>query len=208
MNYPILMAADILLYNTDVVPVGDDQKQHIEFSRGIAKRFNKMFGKILNIPKILIPENGSRIMGFDNPNIKMSKSFGNKKNHLISLLDSPKKIRNIIMNSVTDSNGCTNIKDASLGIKNLCTILKSLSNLSYKNIENEFLSKGYGYLKRQVIDAILNTIDPIQKKYKIIMNDFNYIKEILTKSQKDVNNIARKNMEIIRKNVGLDIFKI
>jgi len=203
MNYPALMAADIILYNTDVVPIGDDQKQHMELCKNIINRFNKLYGNCLKAPRSLVVSVGSRIMGLDNPLNKMSKSYIYKKNHLISLLDTENQIKTKVMAAITDSNDSKKIKHASIGIKNLCIILKCLSGLSFYTIEKEFLNKGYIYLKKQVIDIIIETLRPIKKNYYHIINDLNYVKQILTISKKKVNNIAKKQINIIKQKMDI-----
>lgn len=203
MNYPILMASDVLLYDTDVVCVGKDQEQHIEFIKNIANRFNYCFKDILKVPKSLISVTGSRIMGFDDPYKKMSKSSNNKENHLISLLDSNDKIKKTILSSVTDSKISSDTSHASLGIANLCTIIKSITKLSKEEVEVQYLSKGYLSLKKNVIDLLVNLIEPIRNKYYRFINDINYIKDILTISEKKVNKIAEVNITKIKNAIGL-----
>jgi tryptophanyl-tRNA synthetase len=203
MNYPILMASDVLLYDTDVVCVGKDQEQHIEFIKNIAHRFNYCFKDILKVPKSLISVTGSRIMGFNDPSKKMSKSSNDKEDHLISLLDSNDKIKKTIMSSVTDSNISSNKDCASLGIANLCTIIRSITNLSREEIESQYLSKGYLHLKRNTIDLLVHLIEPIRNRYYRFINDMNYIKDILTISEKKVNKIAEINITKIKNAIGL-----
>ena len=148
LDYPVLMAADILLYNTDVVPVGDDQLQHIELCRDVAGRFNHLFGETFKLPEHRLPVSGARIMGLDNPMNKMSKSDGAiKVGHSIGLLDDEKVIKKAISRSVTDDGQNTSFESASPGVLNLLTIYRSLTDLSNEEIENLFEGKGYGYLK-------------------------------------------------------------
>src|SRR5690625_675641 len=153
-TYPSLMAADILLYNTDIVPVGDDQKQHLELTRTLAQRFNTKFNDIFTIPETHIPEVGARIMSLKEPTKKMSKSDANEK-AFISMLDDPKKIEKKIKSAVTDSEGIVKFdKEEKPGISNLLTILASCTNDTIEHIEAKYEHSGYGELKQDVGDAV------------------------------------------------------
>jgi len=204
MNYPILMAADILLYNATLIPVGEDQKQHIEFAIKLAMRFNNIFGKTFNIPKALVPIHGARIMGFDDPSCKMSKSHGYKNStHLISLLDSPELIKKIIMSATTDSNNVLRFSHSSLGIKNLFNIAQALSGESITSLEYRFINKGYHYFKMYIINLILNFSLPIREKYYKIINNKRYIENILNKSTIKANNIAQNTIKKVYNKIGI-----
>ncbi len=204
MNYPILMASDILLYNATLIPVGEDQKQHIEFTTKIAMRFNNIFGKTFNIPRSLVPSHGARIMGFDDPSIKMSKSHGyDNSTHLISLLDTSEKIKKIIMSATTDSNNILKFSTSSLGIKNLFNIAQALSGESIKSLEHRFSNKGYYSFKMYIVTLILNFLNPIKKKYLKIINDKEYIDKILNKSTIRANNIAKKTIKKVYNKIGI-----
>jgi len=198
INYPILMASDILLYNSDLVPVGDDQRQHIEFTKSIATKFNNKFRHVFKIPNSLVSNVGARVMGLNNPENKMSKSSAYQKHHMINLLDSPHKITSSVMSAVTGNIDNEDTHDLPSGIKNLCSILMSLSNLTLEYIKRDILIRGYIYLKKVVISVILKTVVPIQSKYKKIVKNKNYIKDILTVSEKEVNNISEQSIKIIK----------
>jgi len=165
LTYPPLMAADILLYNTDVVPVGEDQKQHMELTRDLAERFNKKFGEILTIPEIRLPKVGARIMSLQEPTKKMSKSDPNKK-AFITPLDDLKQIEKKIKSAVTDSDGIVKYnKENKAGISNLMSIYSILSGKSISDIEEMYIGKGYGAFKGDLAEVVINVFKPIQDKY-------------------------------------------
>lgn len=169
-TYPALMAADILLYQADIVPVGDDQTQHLELTRNVAERFNNRFGKTFTIPKIRIPEVGARIMSLQDPTKKMSKSDENERG-FISMLDEPKKIEKKIKSAVTDSEGIVKYdKENKPGVSNLLTIYASCTGESIESIELKYEGKGYGDFKNGVATAVINLLQPIQKQYHELIN--------------------------------------
>ena len=181
LDYPVLQAADILLYNTDEVPVGEDQRQHIELTRDIAIRFNNLFGETFILPKAVIPKEGARVMGLDEPEAKMSKSIArDKAGHAINLLDSEKVIKKAVMSAVTDSERETRFEYASPGVINLLTIYRALTHETRESIEAKFEGQGYGFLKKEVLAAILETLTPIQKKYNDIMDDRASLEKLLS----------------------------
>ncbi len=168
-DYPVLMASDILLYDADLVPVGDDQKQHVELTRDIAERVNRLYGEILVVPKPLIAETGARIMGLADPSKKMSKS-DNLPGQAIGIFDTPTDIRKAIMRATTDSER-TIVFDANRpGLYNLLTIYQVLSGETREQIETRFEGKGYGDLKRTLADAVLDTLSPIQARCNSLLN--------------------------------------
>lgn len=170
--YPALQAADILLHRADVVPVGEDQVQHIELARDIALRFNKMFGETFVLPKALVRENGARIMGLDDPSEKMSKSLGSvRANHLVQLLDSPERIRAVILRARTDGGQAVDAESPSPGIRNLLTIYEAMVGEDEKAVQAFFQGKSYGFLKRNVADAVVAKLAPIQARYRELMDD-------------------------------------
>ena len=177
-NYPALMAADILLYQVDLVPVGSDQKQHIELTRNVAMKFNKDFGECFKIPEPLILKEGARVMGLDDPTAKMSKS-ATGKNHAIFLLDEPDIIVSKIKKATTDSNSSIVFDENRHGIYNLLCIYEALSRKNRISIENELDGKGYGVFKNALAEMIIETLRPIQDRYKELKNDEKHIKEIL-----------------------------
>ncbi len=204
LNYPVLMAADILLYETDIVPVGEDQKQHVELSRDIARRFNSLFGTTLKIPKSMIRKSGARIMGLDNPLQKMSKSAAIKKNdHAIMLTDSPEIIRKKISKAVTDANGEISFRKASPGVKNLLTIHETFSGKPTLEIEEYFKGKGYGFLKKEVAEVVINEIRPIQEKYFQILNDKPYLEKVLEQGKSRALGLSNIVLRNVKNQIGL-----
>lgn len=170
LAYPVLQAADILLYDTDVVPVGDDQVQHIELARSIAQRFNHMFGDTFVVPKHKVREAGARVMGLDDPEKKMSKS-ATGTGHAIYLLDSPKKVKKAIMRAKTDL-GCEfRFEEASPGIRNLITLYEVLSGESRDSIASRYEGRGYGYLKKDLVDVVEGALAPIRARYSQYTDD-------------------------------------
>jgi len=165
LTYPPLMAADILLYQTDIVPVGDDQKQHIELTRDLAERFNKRYNNVLTIPEIRMPKNGARIKSLQDPLKKMSKSDPNKKS-TITLLDTPKEIEKKIKSAVTDSEGIVAFDvDDKPGVSNLLTIEAALTGVSIKDLVTKYSAVGYGDFKASVANAVIDHLKPIQQRY-------------------------------------------
>ena len=180
LDYPVLQAADILLYLTDLVPVGEDQKQHVELTRDIALRFNNLFGEVFVIAEPLIRTSGARIMAFDDPTQKMSKSEGEKKSgHSIGMLDPPERTRETIMKAVTDSGSETRYDHAEPGVKNLLVLYEALTKESKEQIDARFAGKGYGFLKREVADLVVSVLTPIQAKYAEIRSERSYLDKIL-----------------------------
>ncbi|RAK10253.1 tryptophanyl-tRNA synthetase [Halanaerobium saccharolyticum] len=203
-DYPVLMASDILLYNTDLVPVGEDQKQHIEITRDIAQRFNHLYGNVLKVPEELIRKSGARIMGFDDPEAKMSKSTGeSKKRHAIGLLDSPEVIKETIMSATTDSNRETRFDYASPGIKNMLTLYQALTNQTQAEIENHFSDGKYGKLKKELAEVVIEILKPIQQKYKRIINEETYLNNVLKEGEEKAGGIAAKTMDEVKTSMGL-----
>lgn len=201
-NYPALMAADILLYNADLVPVGADQKQHIELTRNVAMKFNKDFGECFKIPKPLIKESGARVMGLDNPEIKMSKSV-KSPNHAIFLLDSNDEIDKKIKKAVTDSSTEIVFDESRAGLYNLLGIYEILSKKSRLEIESEFRGKGYGEFKKALSELVISHIAPIREEYLRLSNDRAYIRDILKEGAERVRPIARETYFRAKERVGL-----
>ena len=200
-TYPVLMASDILLYNADLVPVGADQKQHLELSRDLAIRFNTKYSETFKIPEPYIPKFGSRIMSLQNPNKKMSKSDKNL-NNIISLLDSNKTVRKKINRSVTDSGDKIIYSDDKPGISNLMNIYASISGNSIKNIENDYDGKMYSDFKNDLADIIIETLDPIQIKYNEIIKDKTYLENILRDGSEKASFKARRTISKVYRKIG------
>jgi tryptophanyl-tRNA synthetase len=204
LDYPVLQAADIILYDTDEVPVGEDQVQHIELTRDIATRFNNLFGETFVLPKAVVPKVGARVMGLDEPEVKMSKSIARTRpHHAIGLLDDEKKLKKTIMSSVTDSGRETRFEHASPGVLNLLEIYESLTLESRETIEATFEGKGYGDLKKAVLAVVINALKPIQTRYDEFMNDRAGLEAIMKQGADQAREIAVKTMEKVRKAVGV-----
>ncbi|MFC4024472.1 tryptophan--tRNA ligase [Oceanobacillus longus] len=202
LTYPSLMAADILLYNTNIVPVGDDQKQHLELTRDLAGRFNNRFNDIFTIPDIRIPKVGARIMSLQEPMKKMSKSDENEKG-FISMLDEPKKIEKKIKSAVTDSEGIVKYdKENKPGVSNLLTIYSSCTGESIKSLEAKYEGKGYGDFKQGVANAVIETLKPIQDRYAELINSVK-LDDILDQGAEKASFTANKTVAKAKKAMGL-----
>ncbi|MUK90582.1 tryptophan--tRNA ligase [Ornithinibacillus sp. L9] len=201
-TYPSLMAADILLYNTDLVPVGEDQKQHLELTRDLAQRFNNRFNDIFKIPEVSIPKVGARIMSLQEPTKKMSKSDENEKG-FISMLDTPKKIEKKIKSAVTDSEGIVKYdKENKPGVSNLLNIYASCTGESIEVIEEKYAGKGYGEFKQGVADAVISVLKPIQDRYDELI-DSEQLDDILDQGAEKASFTANKTISKAKKAMGL-----
>ncbi len=199
-TYPVLMAADILLYDTDLVPTGLDQKQHVEICRDIAQRFNNLYGETFKIPQPLINKNGAKIMNLQEPNKKMSKS---DESGTIFLLDEPNVIMNKIKKSVTDSDNKIIYSEDKPGISNLLEIYCCCKNISISEAENLFADKNYGQFKICVAKAIIELLEPIQKKYKELEQNKDYVDALIKSGMEKASRIAYKKLEKVKRKVGL-----
>ncbi|MEO8607671.1 MAG: tryptophan--tRNA ligase [Chloroflexota bacterium] len=204
LNYPILMAADILLYQAHAVPVGDDQRQHLEFTRDLAQRFNSLYGEAFTIPEAMIPREGARIMGLDNPTTKMSKSEASE-HHAVYLLDNPAKVKKTVMRATTDSHSEIKFSDESerAGIQNLLTIYQTLTNTNRDEIESEFEGRGYGDLKKAVVIQINDLLSPLQARYNQIIDEPDYLDEILAQGADKASEIAEATLDNVKTKIGL-----
>lgn len=202
-TYPVLMAADILVYNADIVPVGDDQKQHLEITRDIAERFNSIYGDTFKIPEPYIGKQGARIMGLQDPLSKMSKSTTNL-NDAIFLNDSPDEIRKKMKKAVTDSENCVRYdKENKPGVSNLMTIYGIIKEKSMEDIEKEFEGKGYGDFKSAVAEAIIERLEPLQKRYNELLENPEKLKKIYENGAKKAQERADKVVDEVYKKIGL-----
>lgn len=200
-TYPDLMAADILLYDTNFVPVGNDQKQHLELTRDIAIRFNNRFGETFVVPEPMILKTGSRIMSLTEPDKKMSKSSENQYSK-INLLDEPSQIKKKIMRAVTDSENVIRYDPENKpGLSNLLTLYSSFTDISIEEAEARFKGQGYGTLKKELADVIVERLSEIQNNYKNL--DLNYINEILKEGAEKASSIARVTIERVKDKMGL-----
>jgi tryptophanyl-tRNA synthetase len=201
-DYPALMAADILLYHTDYVPVGEDQKQHVELARDIAQRFNSIYGEVFKLPEPVIPKVGARIMGLDDPTNKMSKSE-DAPGHAVHLLDPPDVIRSKVMKATTDSLREIRFDEERPGIYNLLVIYELFTGMSRSDIEARFEGKGYADLKRELGEAVVEGLRPLQSRYQELTADPTYIDSILTESASKLRPIAEKTLAAVKDKVGL-----
>jgi len=202
LTYPPLMASDILLYGTDIVPVGDDQKQHLELTRNLAQRFNNRFNDIFTVPDVKISEVGARVMSLQEPTKKMSKSDDNQK-AFVSMLDDEKTIVKKIKSAVTDSEGIVKYDPENKpGVSNLLTIHSSFSGKSIESLEAEFEGKGYGDFKQDVAEVVVEAMRPIQERYYELM-DSEELDEILDNGADKANYEANKMLRKAKKAMGL-----
>ena len=201
-TYPTLMAADILLYQANIVPVGDDQTQHLELTRDVAERFNNRFGETFVLPEIRIPNVGARIMSLQEPTKKMSKSDENTRS-FISMLDTPKQMEKKIKSAVTDSDGIIKFdKDNKPGVSNLLSIYASCTGESIASVEEKFKDKRYGDLKGEVAQAVVNTLGPIKERHDELINSIE-LDEILTNGAEKANKIASSTLNKAKNKMGL-----
>lgn len=201
LNYPVLMAADILLYQTDLVPVGGDQKQHLEITRDIANRFNNTYSPTFVIPEPYISNSGARIMDLQDPSKKMSKSSDNPNSYIL-IMDPPDVIRKKINRAVTDSLGTVKYSDDQPGVKNLMSIFSVLTGLSFDDIEKKYMGQGYAEFKKDVAEAIIEEFEPIQKKVKELMEDKSYLEGIYKAGAEKANYVANKTLRKMQKKIG------
>lgn len=202
LDYPVLMAADILLYKTETVPVGEDQKQHVELARTIARKFNQKFGETFKIPEAKLPKLGARIMSLKDPKRKMSKSDSPESQ--IGLFDEPEEIRKKIMAAVTDTGKVVKydpVKKA--GISNLLTIYSVFSGKTVKEIEKKFKEKGYANFKKSLSDLLIDSLEPFRRKKKELLTREVYVKEILSQGARRAQTIAQSTMQEVKKKMGL-----
>ncbi len=200
-TYPCLMAADILLYQADLVPVGADQKQHIELARDIAGRFNSLYSPTFTVPEGFIPKNGARVMSLQDPTKKMSKSDENV-NACVSLLDSPDVILKKFKRAVTDSEARVAYGEGKDGINNLMGIYSVVTGKTMEEIENEFAGKGYGDFKVAVGEAVIEELRPIREKYEKLINDKAYLEESYRKGAEIAERMAQRTIDKAMKKIG------
>ena len=201
-TYPVLMAADILLYQSDLVPVGVDQKQHLEITRDIAQRFNAIYGDVFTIPEAYIPKSGAKIMSLQEPEKKMSKSDENA-NATIRLLDDRDSIIRKFKRAVTDSDSVVRYGEDKPGISNLMDIYSCVTGRSYKEIEKEFDGKGYGDFKLAVGEAVADELAPLQKRYEELMAEQTYLDSMIKANDEKAQYYATKTLRKVQKKVGL-----
>jgi tryptophanyl-tRNA synthetase len=203
-NYPTLMAADILLYHATHVPVGEDQKQHIELTRDLAERINKKYGQVFTVPEPIIKKQTARIMALDDPSKKMSKSAPSSSNY-IAMTDDEETIKDKIKRAVTDSGSEIKAGPDKPAITNLLNIFAAFSDKSIENLEKEFEDRGYGEFKEALAQTIIDHLSPIQKKYNELIEDQEKLKKILTSGADSLKDEAQKNVSKIKLRIGLGI---
>lgn len=203
LSYPTLMAADILLYQAHAVPVGEDQRQHLEFTRDLAQRFNHIYGETFTLPELMLPKAGARVMGLDNPLMKMSKSEASEY-HAVYLLDKPEVAKKKVLRAVTDSGKEIKFSDdpVKAGVNNLLTIYQALTNLSREEIEAHFEGKGYGDLKKATSEQVNERLAPLQKRYYQIMDEPGYLDGILAQGAERAREMADKTLATVKARIG------
>ena len=201
-DYPALMAADILLYDTHAVPVGDDQKQHVELARDVAQRFNSLYGETFVVPQPVIAATGARIMGLQDPTAKMSKSEGNE-GQSIGMLDGPDVIRKKIMRATTDSRREIVFDEARPGIFNLLTIYQTITGEPRQEIESRFEGKGYGDFKKVLAEAVVECLRPVQERYAEITAEPGHLDKVLKAGADRAHPIAAETLNRVQRKIGL-----
>ena len=202
LQYPVLMAADILLYQAGIVPVGEDQAQHLELTRDIAQRFNSLYGETFVVPNTSLPTVGARVMGLDDPTQKMSKS-ATGANHAVALLDPPEQVRKTIMRATTDSKPAVDVETAGPGVLNLLSIYQAFSGASDDQMKQRFNGMRYGDLKKAVAEMVISHLEPFQRRYRDITADPGYLDRVLREGAARVAPIARSTVELVKERMGL-----
>jgi len=202
LQYPVLMAADIMLYQAGIVPVGEDQAQHLELTRDIAQRFNSLYGDTFVVPDTALPTVGARIMGLDDPTVKMSKSETGAY-HAVALLDPPDKIRKTIMRATTDSNPGVNFDSAGAGVLNLLTIYQAFSGATDQEIRAQFTGMRYGDLKKRVADMVIAHLEPFQERYRQIVSEPGYLEGVLREGAERIAPIANDTVRLVKARMGM-----
>jgi tryptophanyl-tRNA synthetase len=196
------MAADIMLYHAGIVPVGEDQAQHLELTRDIAHRFNSLYGDTFVVPGTSLPAVGARIMGLDDPAQKMSKSAAGA-NHAVALLDPIDKVRKTIMRATTDSNPAVDFEKAGPGILNLLSIYQAFSNAGDEEMKRQFTGMRYGDFKKQVAEMVITHLEPFQERYRQIVSDPGYLAGVLREGAERVAPIANATVQMVKQRMGL-----
>jgi tryptophanyl-tRNA synthetase len=201
-QYPVLMAADILLYQAAIVPVGEDQMQHLELTRDIAQRFNALYGETFVMPATKLPAVGARIMGLDDPTTKMSKS-ATGAGHAVALLDPPERIKKTIMRATTDSGSGVDFETMGPGVANLLNIFQAFSEWSNDQMRAHFTGMRYGDLKKQVAEMVVSKLEPLQARYREITSDPGYLDGVLRSGAAAVTPVADATVKLVKQRMGL-----
>ena len=202
LQYPVLMAADILLYQAAIVPVGEDQSQHLELTRDIAQRFNSLYGDTFTVPATSLPTAGARVMGLDDPTVKMSKSAAGA-GHAVALLDPPAVIRKKILRATTDSNPAVDFAALGPGVANLLGIYEACSGWDEGRIQAHFSGMRYGDLKKQVAEMVVSQLEPFQQRYREIVADPAHVAGVLREGAARVTPIANSTVDLVKSRMGL-----
>jgi tryptophanyl-tRNA synthetase len=202
LQYPVLMAADILLYQAAIVPVGEDQAQHLELARDIAQRFNSLYGETFVMPQTNMPAVGARIMGLDDPASKMSKSAPGA-GHAVALLDPPDRIRKTIMRATTDSNPAVDFASLGAGVENLLAIFQAFSGWTNQQMRAHFAGMRYGDLKKQVAEMVISHLEPFQARYREITSEPGYVARVLREGAERVAPTANSTVDLVKRRMGL-----
>lgn len=200
-TYPTLMVADILLYQADLVPVGEDQRQHLELTRDVAQRFNNRFSETFKVPEPFISKEGAKIMSLQEPGSKMSKSDTNDNSYIL-LMDEPDVIRRKLKRAVTDSIGIVGYNDEQPGVKNLINIYSKISNKTTEEIVSNYEGKGYAQFKDDVAETIIGELKPIQDKIDYLLKNKDYLEKIYIMGAEKAEEKARKTLRKVQKKVG------
>jgi tryptophanyl-tRNA synthetase len=206
LDYPVLMAADILLYDADEVPVGEDQQQHVELARDIADRFNRLYGDFFVLPAAVISETGARVMGLDDPTAKMSKSRAHVQGHAVRMLDEPDTIRRAVARAVTDSGNEIRFSDdpARAGVNNLLGIYQAITRKTAQAVETDFASaRGYGDLKRTVAELIVAELTPIRERHAALVRDPGELDRLLARGAERARAVAGPKLAEAKHRMGL-----
>jgi tryptophanyl-tRNA synthetase len=202
LQYPVLMAADILLYQAAIVPVGEDQAQHLELTRDIAQRFNSLYGETFRVPSTSLPSVGARVMGLDDPTMKMSKSAPGA-GHAVALLDPPAVIRKKILRATTDSSPAVDFEAPGPGVVNLLGIYQAFSGWDDARMRAHFAGMRYGDLKKQVAEMVISHLEPFQQRYREIVADPGYVQHVLREGAERVTPIANSTVTLVKERMGL-----
>jgi tryptophanyl-tRNA synthetase len=202
LQYPVLMTADILVYQAAIVPVGDDQAQHLELARDIAQRFNSMYGETFVMPATSLPLVGARVMGLDEPDKKMSKSAAGS-GHAVALLDPIDQVRKKIMRATTDSLPAVDFDSAGPGVQNLLSIFQAFSGWPADKMRAHFSGMRYGDLKKQVAEMVISNLEPLQKRYAEIVDEPGYLTGVLKEGAERVSPIAKSTVQLVKERMGL-----
>jgi tryptophanyl-tRNA synthetase len=210
LDYPVLMAADILLYDADEVPVGEDQKQHVELARNIAERFNHVYGPTFVVPTPMIAKVGARIMGLDNPQVKMSKSYAHIRGHAVRVLDDPAEIERSFKRAVTDAGNEIRFSEdpEKAGVNNLLSIYKVVTQKSEEEVERDFAdARGYGDLKKRVAEVVIAELTPVRERYEELMRDPAELDRLLIRGADQARAIAEPKLREMMEKMGLVVLK-